>query len=539
MNALAKGRDCCERRVWEDAYRWLAEADATEPLEAADLERLFTAAYMLQREDEALGILERAHQAYADAGDRPAAARTAVWLGLHLAFAGQGAPASGWFGRAGRWLEGRTRPCVEQGYLLLPKIHMMQGAGKFEAAMQTAAEAVALGDCFGDLDLVACARHLQGRCALAWGRVDEGLALLDEAMVHILSDRLSPVVTGLVYCSVIEACQQVFALARARQWTEALTRWCGAQPGIVAFTGKCLIHRAEILQVGGDWVAALDEARRAVERLETGTSRRPPGLARYQEAEVLRLRGETEAAEDAYKRAGQAGIDPQPGLALLRLAQNKSDAAACAIRRAAASTSEPIVRIRLLPALVEILVAAGELAEARAAREELDDLVQRFNTPATTAMALHTRGLVELADGDARAAARCAYASAAKWQEVGSPYGEARAQVLCGLACQTLGDEDGVEVAFDAAQATFERLGARRDLSSLLAVRGKSKSHGLTPRELEVLRLVAKGKTNKEIAKELFLSVKTIDRHLSNIFVKLGVSSRAAATAYAYEHGLS
>lgn len=539
MSALADGRLCCERRSWNDAYRLLAEADAAQSLGAPDLERLFTSAYMLQREEEALRILERAHRAYVDEGDAPAGARTATWLGLHLAFAGQGGLASGWFARAARSLEEGSEPCVERGYLLLPRIHMLQSAGQQEAAIDAAAEVAAMGDRFGDAELVACARHLQGRCAVASGRVGEGLSLLDEAMVHVLSDRMSPIVTGLVYCSVIEACQQVFAISRARQWTAALKTWCDSQLGIVAFTGKCLVHRAEILQVGGDWTAALDEARCAAERLATGASVRPPGLARYQEAELLRLRGETEAAEDAYKTAGRAGVDPQPGLALLRLAQGKSEAATKAIRRAAASASNPIQRIRILPALVEILAGVRELEEARTAQDELEALVQRFDTPALGAIAKYGRALVELAEGDASAASRSAYDSAARWQEIGAPYSEARAQVLCGLACKALGDEDGVEIAFDAAQAAFERLGARADLDRLSALRGKSRTHGLTPRELEVLRLVAKGKSNKVIAKELFLSVKTIDRHLSNIFDKLGVSSRAAATAYAYQRGLS
>jgi ATP/maltotriose-dependent transcriptional regulator MalT len=539
VSALTNGRRCCEQRNWEDAYRWLAQADATQVLEAQDLERLFTAAYMLQREEEALLFLERAHQAHVEHADVLAAARTACWLGLHLAFAGQTGPASGWFGRAARSLQDRSEPCVEQGYLLLPKVHVLQGAGNKDAALATAAEAATIGERFGDQELVACARHLQGRVSIALGRVDEGLTLLDEAMVHVLSDRLSPIMAGLVYCSVIEACQQVFALTRARQWTEALQRWCEAQRGIVAFTGKCLIHRAEVLQVGGDWTAALDEARSAAQRLATGTSRRPPGLACYQEAEVLRLRGEARAAEDAYKRAGQAGVDPQPGLALLRFAQGKSDAAASALRRAVGSSSDPISRIRLLPALAEILVAGGELAEARAACDEFEALIQHFDTPALTALASFVRALVELAEGAAEAACKSAYESAAGWHDVGCPYGEARAQIVCALACEALHDDDGCQAACDAAQATFERLGARDDLARLQALRGKSSTHGLTPRELEVLRLVAKGKTNKAIAKELFLSVKTIDRHLSNIFCKLGVSSRAAATAYVYEHGLS
>ena len=539
MSALSEGRAFCEQRTWEDAHRSLAEADASEDLAAEDLERYFTAAYMLQREEEALGILERAHRAYVDEGKLLHAARSACWLGLHLAFAGQTGPASGWFAKAGRLAEQRSEPCVEHGYLLLPRIHMLQGAGEQEAAIETAAEAASLGERFGDLELLVCARHLQGRCAVASGRVGEGLSLLDEAMVHVLSDRLSPVVTGLIYCSVIEGCQQVFALSRAREWTVALQKWCAGQPGIVAFTGKCLVHRAEVLQVGGDWSAALNEARRAAERLETGKSRRPPGLARYQEAEILRLQGEGRRAEDAYKEAGKAGVDPQPGLALLRLAQGNSEAAVAAIRRATASSNAPIARLRLLPALIEILVAAAEIDDARAAHRELEQLGKRFDTPALTAVSLYTRALLELAEGDARAASRSAYESASSWQSVGAPYGEARAQVVCALACKALGDEDGFDVALDAAQATFERLGAQGDLSRLLALRGREQSHGLTPRELEVLRLVAQGKTNKAIAKQLFLSVKTIDRHLSNIFGKLGVSSRAAATASAYKRGLA
>jgi ATP/maltotriose-dependent transcriptional regulator MalT len=372
--------------------------------------------------------------------------------------------------------------------------------------------------------------------------VDEGLALLDEAMVAVVAGEVSPLMTGLIYCSVIETCQLVCAPGRAREWTTALARWCDGQPDLIAFTGACRVHRAEVLQLQGDWQAAIEEATRASDRYAQLGGQQAAAAALYQKAEVHRLRGEVAAAEEAYRSASQWGWEPQPGLALLRVAQGKPRAAAAAIRRVVNATADRLRRIKLLPACVEILVAAGDLREARQASRDLDEIARSFASGGVLgAMAAHARGEVELAEGDAPAALTSSRRAWEVWQQIGAPYPAARARILVGLACRALGDGDGAELELDAARAALERLGAATDLARLdrLAQRPPSaKRHGLTGRELQVLRLIATGKTNRAIAAELSLSEKTVDRHVSNILGKLDVSSRAAATAYGYEHAL-
>jgi DNA-binding NarL/FixJ family response regulator len=389
--------------------------------------------------------------------------------------------------------------------------------------------------------LIACARHLQGRSLLHKGGIASGLALLDEAMVAVSAGEVSPVMTGLLYCSVIQACQRFYALSRAREWTAALAQWCDKQPEMVAFTGTCLVHRAEILQLRGAWQEAIEEARRACKRFSQGTDPSPPGTALYQEAEVHRLRGEFAEAQAAYRAASQEGCEPQPGLALLLLAQGRTDAAVAAIRRVVGITTDRLQRISLLPAYVEIMLAAGDVGGARNASRELQEAAQTFESEVLRAIAAHARGAVELGENPrgALASLRLAFQS---WQQAEAPYLAARVRVLLGLACRALGDEESGALELDAARTVFSQLGAAPDLAradALLAQGTASGSaHGLTPRELQVLRLVAAGKTNKKIAVELILSEKTVDRHVSNIFTKLDVPSRAAATAYAYEHKL-
>jgi DNA-binding CsgD family transcriptional regulator len=347
--------------------------------------------------------------------------------------------------------------------------------------------------------------------------------------------------TGLIYCSVIDACQQVYALARAWEWTSALTKWCEGQPQMVAFTGTCMVHRAEIMQLHGAWSDAIEEARRACARYSEGIEQQPPAAAFYQQAEVHRLRGEFTAADEAYRIASQRGYEPQPGLALLRMAQGRTDAAAAAIRRVVSATTGQLQRTRLLPAYVEIMLAVGDIEDARGACHELAGIAENLDTAVLGAMASHARGAVELAEGDARAALGPLRSTFEAWQRVEAPYEAARVRVLMGMACRAFGDDEGAGLELDAARAVFERLGAAPDLARIDALTKGAPSghrHGLTPRELQVLRLVAAGKTNKAIAAELFLSGKTVDRHVSNIFNKLDVPSRAAATAYAYQHKL-
>jgi len=538
---LATGRRCHDDRAWADAFESLSRADEQVALGVEDLELLATSAYLIGRDEEFLKILDRAHHAYRTAGETARAARCAFWLGLSLLFRGETGRGTGWLAGARRLIERENADCVELGYLLLPTAEQYLGADDYDNAYATAAEAVEIGDRFGEADLIACARHVQGRALMLKQQVAEGLALLDEAMIAVTGGELSPLMTGLIYCSVIDACQQVYALARAREWTSALAQWCEAQPQMVAFTGTCLVHRAEIMQLSGAWRDAIEEAQRACERYARGNEQQPPAAAFYLQAEVHRLRGEFSAADGAYREASQRGFEPHPGLALLRMAEKRTDAAAAAIRRVVSATTEQLQCARLLPAHVEIMLAVGDIEAARSACRALANIAESFGTGALGAMAAHARGAVELAEGDARAALGSLRRAFEAWRKVEAPYEVARVRVLTGLACRALGDDEGAGLELDAARAAFERLGAAPDLArvdSLTRNAASGPPHGLTPRQLQVLRLIAAGKTNKAIAAELFLSEKTVDRHVSNIFNKLDVPSRAAATAYAYEHKL-
>jgi DNA-binding CsgD family transcriptional regulator len=541
QGALLRGREAAERLAWADAYAALSLADRSAPLAAEDLELLANAAYLLGHVEDCLGALQRAHQLYAEGGDHRRAASCAGWLGFHLSSRGDLAQASGWFGRASRLLEHEPQECAEHGYLLTSVAFQRLMAGDYADARATAERAAEIGGRVGDADLVAFGLYLQGR-ALVWdGRVGEGLALLDEAMVAVVAGELSPVVAGTVYCGVIELCQEVAELRRAQEWTEALTAWWGAQPDMVTFTGQCLVHRAEILQLHGAWPEAVEEAKRALERFARAADRYATGAACYQQAELYRLSGDFAAAEDAYQEASRWGRQPQPGLALLRLVQGEIEVAAAASRRVVGETGEPFRRAKLLPAHVEIMLTVGDLVAARDAAAELAQIADAYGTPALRAMADHARGAVLLTEGEAQTALVVLRAAWEVWRELQAPYEAARVRVLVGLACRQLGDGEAATMELDAARGVFAQLGATPDVARLEALAHRdaaARAHGLTARELQVLRLLATGTTNRAIAGELVVAEKTVDRHVSNIFAKLGVSSRAAATAYAYQHRL-
>jgi ATP/maltotriose-dependent transcriptional regulator MalT len=495
---------------------------------------------MLGRDSEFLGILERAHHAYLDAGEPLRAVRCAFWIGMNLALRGEMGPAGGWLARAQRLLDHEERDCVERGYMLLPASFQRGGAGDHAGAAALAGQAAEIGEHFGDRDLFALALHQQGFMLIRHGEVKTGLDLMDEAMVAVTARELSPIVAGVVYCGVILACQEVYEVRRAKEWTAALTRWCAEQPDLVAFTGRCLVHRSEILQLQGSWRDALEEARRAGERFAQQWNPGASGVASYRQGEVLRLQGEFVAAEEAYRTASGHGWEPQPGLAQLRLAQGKTDAAVAAILRATSETSDPLRRAALLPAHVEILLAAGDVSAARAACGELEDIAGQYGSGMLGALAAHARGAVMLAEGDTASALVALRRAARMWHELEAPYEDARARALIGLACRALGDDDAADLELQAARNAFSTLGAAPDLARLdsLASPASRRTHGLTARELEVLRLVAAGKSNREIAAALVISEHTVARHVQNIFAKLDVSSRAAAGAFAFEHDL-
>lgn len=546
---LARGREAFDRHDWRGAYEDLRQADTAAPIEPPDLELLANAAYLTGREAESADMWARAYHAWDGRGELVPAVRAAFWLGFGLVQRGEMAQGGGWLARARRVVEEHSLDTVECGYLLASQGLMAMGDGQPEDALDRFGEADLLARRFVDPDLAALAMLGQGQALVQLGRSSEGLRLWDEAMVAVTADETSPVVSGLVYCAVINGCQQIFDFRRVRDWTAALAHWCDQQPGLVPYRGQCLVHRAQILQLVGQWTEAVAEAERARDWLND-----PPhpalGMAHYQLGEMHRLRGEHAEAEDAYRQAHACGRDPQPGLALLRLAEGRVDAAVAAIDAAfEAADADPSLRTQLLPAYGEVMLAAGRHDEAETAADALDHLASGGESRMLRAIADQIRGAVRLAGGDAKAALRPLREALAAWQELEAPYEVARVRMLIAAACHELNDRERAELECDAARGVLDSLGARPELARLEELFREptdtarsspvdGRGGRITDREREVLRLVAVGHTNKSIAAELAISEKTVERHLGNIFTKLDVSNRAAATAHAYSHGL-
>ncbi len=534
-------RDLPVRPDWTGTYASLSAADRTAPLEPGDLERLGIAAFLIGRDGESLEILARAHHAFLRRGLLPRAVRCAFWLGFEMQQMGDLAQAAGWFGRGRRLLDDSSHDCVERGYLLLPLASRRLADGEAANARALYIQAGETGERFSDPDLIGLARQGRGRALIMLGQESEGLSLLDEVMVSITAGDLSPIVAGCIYCSVIASCFERFDVPRALEWTDALNRWCADQPDLVPYRGECLVYRAALLRHQGAWADAMREMDRACERLAPSPAKLAAGAAYYERGELYRLRGEVKKAEDAYRLASDYGRMPQPGLALLRLAQGRIGIAKSAIARVLDEDRDPRRRTRTLIAAVEILLASHDRAAARAAAEELSAMARMQKTPYLRAASGQAMGAVLLAEGDARDALALLRAACTIWRTLQTPYEAARVHVLMGIACRTLEDLDGGLLELDAARRIFQELGAAPDLAHVERLCGLSASEndaGLTARELTVLRLVASGKTNRTIAGDLAISEKTVARHVSNIFTKLDLSTRSAATAYAFLHRL-
>jgi DNA-binding CsgD family transcriptional regulator len=542
-DALTEGRAAFAREAWSEARARLAEADAITPLGHADLDRLATAAHLTGRDEEAAAARTRAYDVCLARGETIPAARQAFWLAFAIIDKpARQAQAGGWLARARRLVDEAGADCAERGLLLSASAFQHVMAGDAAAAHAEFREAAEIGARFRDRDVLALARHGMGRSLLRMNRRAEGLALLDEVMVDVSRGDVAPTVAGVVYCSLIGACHELFDWRRAQEWTEALAGWCDAHPDMVPFRGSCLVRRSEVMQLRGSWDAAMREAEHACARL---SDQQPEfGAACYQLAELCRVRGAFEQAEMCYRRASQAGVRLLAGLALLRLAQGQTPAALAAVRRALEETRDRRGRALVLRAAVDIFLAAGDRPGAVAAADELARLSAELDAPFLDAAVAAALGAVALDAGEIVAALGRLSDAETAWQRLDAPYEAARVRVLIGIAYRQIDDRDGAAMQFDAALDTFERLGAAPDvtrttaLAAVAAAPAPASNAGLTGREVEVLRLVATGRTNRAIAAELRISEKTVARHLSNIFVKLDLSSRAAATAYAYEHKL-
>lgn len=546
---LDRARTAFTERSWREAYDRFSDADRSSPLDPTDLERLATAAYLAGQDDSSTDAWTRAHQGWHEQGDEQRAVRCAFWLGFALVQRGDMAQGGGWLARAARMIDEHGLDTVERGYLLVPEALMALGSGEGDAALERFARAGSLARRFDDPDLATLSTLGQGQALLSTGHTTEGLRRFDEAMVAVTAGETSPTVSGLVYCAVIDACQHVFDLHRAHQWTGALDRWCEQQPGLVPYRGQCLVHRSQVLQIRGDWDGAATEAERALRWLSD-----PPhpavGMAHYQLGELHRLRGDSARAEAAYRAAHAAGRDPHPGLALLRLSDGQPESAATAIEATLDEARDPMARARLLAAGVDIMVELRRPDEARAAAAELDELARGVGDTMLRAVADRARGAVLLLEGDARAALVPLRSALDGWQRLGAPYEAAQGRVLLAEAYRRLEDLDRAELEHGVARRELERLGARPALARLDRLVADpsprraapdddaSTGHPVTGRELDVLRLVAAGQTNREIGTTLAISEKTVERHLANIFTKLDASNRAAATARAYDLGL-
>ena len=533
---LDAGRAAVADRRWADALESLARVDARDGLAGSDLQLLAIAALLRGEPRASDDALARAYAAHLSDEDTAGAARAAGWLALNLIEQGDFTNSVLWAARAMRIVGAMTAPGSLAGFARLAPAVGQLGSGNAAEAVHAFEEILELSDRECDPELAAIAGLGLGKSLIEAGSTAEGFAHLDRAMAAVAAGEVDPLPTGVISCAAISDALLAFDLERARAWMAVLDRWCSEQPQLVAFTGQCRALEAALLLVRGAWAEAATAVELALSRFRAGDYRAVWG-APYQLAELSRLRGAFHSAEESYRRAGESGWEPQPGASLLNLALGRTGRAQEEIRRSAAGV-DPVTRRHLLPALIEIEVAAGDCGAARRALEELRDAHRVILTPMLDATVATADARVLLSEGRATDAVDAARRAVRAWEEVGAPYEAARSRVLSGRALETLGQATAAQAEFEAARAAFLALGAEPAVAELAQMTGDRRTGVLTPRELEVLRLVSTGLTNRAIGTKLSLSEKTVARHLANIFGKLDLSTRAAATAYAYENGL-
>lgn len=518
---------------WVRAHEGFLRAQQHAPLGAADLNALAEAAWWMGRAEESLAGTEQAYELFLEEGDQRAAARCALDAAYAYLLAGDEAVGSGWVARARRLIESEP-DCAERGYLVHFVAEAELAGDDLESAATAARDVSEIGRRYDDADLIAMGTVCEGRALIKLGRVREGLELLDEGMLAATSGTLRPTWAGNVYCHLMSACHELADIDRAREWTDLTARWCREVSPAVLFRGICRVHRAQVLQVSGDWATAEREVEsvKSLGSLHKGIA----AEAFYQAGELCRLRGDAAGAEAAYRRAHAMGRDPQPGLARLRAWQGRCEAAATSLNTALLAEPKPLARAPLLAAQVWVAQRAGDADTARSAAEELSTIARAYASSGLEASALHARGTASLAEGKHADAIAELRAAARDWANLGAPYDAALARVLLAEALRAVGDEDAADLEVRAAREAFEALGAAAEAAGLAGPRGDGE---LSAREGQVLGLVAAGRTNREIAGVLSISERTVARHLSNIFAKIGVASRTAAAAYAITRGMA
>jgi class 3 adenylate cyclase len=474
---LQAGRDAADRHAWREAYELLKEADESGQLTADDLKMFGESSWWLGKLEDSISARERAFTAYLTGGDKRKAAVMALTLANDYFGKLAHSIGAGWFNKAERLLQDEP-DCVEKGWLAMMHALSALTISDYEAALANAESTLAIGTQFGDRDLLAFGLCFKGRALVGLNQVKEGLGLLDEATVAAVSGELLPFSTGMIFCMAITTTAELADYGRAGEWTDASMRWCERQ-SIAGFPGICRVHRAEIMRLRGAWAEAEQEARRALTELQP-FNLMFAGEGFYELGEIRLRMGDIEGAEDAFRQANELGREPQPGLALLRLAEGKIDSAASAIGRALDDPAgNRIQRLRLLPARVEIALAAGDLDTTRAAVEELEQLGDVYDSNVLQATTLGARGALELAEGRPSSAIRSLRQSRRLWKEADLPYEAARARLMLGLALRADGDEDAAELEITAAKKAFEKLGAALDLRRALDLLGEEIAEGL------------------------------------------------------------
>ncbi len=533
-----RGRDHYRRRLWIAAFDALSQADEIEPLAAADLWLLAWSAHLTGRDEDFARTMSRAYRAHLDAGEPLPAARCAGWLGAMLAMAGESGPAAGWLSRAQRLIEREGVDCPERGFLFLLAAFDHADAGDHDAMLAAATQSFEVAERFGDADLAAMALILQGRARLARGETKAGLALLDEAMVSVTTDQLLPALTGLAYCNVIDGCQEVYDLRRSQEWTAALTRWCDGQPDLVPYAGQCLVHRSELSQLHGDWARAW--TKRSVRAIGSRDDQQSPTpITSWPRCIVCGASSPRPSWPTVV--SGSSGDSPSQVWPF------------CGSRRAVSVSQPPLLngystKPRIAPAGAGCCPRTSrscwlhtKSARPRTQLMSWSRSPRRSGHPFSAPRPRMRQGAVLLAQGDPAGALIPLRRAVSMWRQMDAPYESARARVLVGQACRELGDADSAEIEFEAVGQVFQKLGAAPDaerLRQLIDSPERSYPSGLTAREVQILSLVATGRTNREIASTLMISEHTVARHLQNIFSKLGVSSRTAAAAFALDQSL-